>query len=111
MGQIKNIKLHIVTDIKEDNKMVLPTVDFSLLNSGNVESLKEISRCLVAALESHGFTYIIGHGISSELISNSFDVSKDFFESASDTHNMFRRGPGVLLGYVDGTNERFASNE
>ena len=66
---------------------------------------KDVSEEFIAALKKYGFLYLIGHGIEKSLIEESFCASKHFFLNCSDVHKKFRRGPGILLGYMDRANE------
>ena len=96
-----------------EQKMVsLPVIDLSKCNplspswDTKHQYYKDVSKEFIAALKKYGFLYLIGHGIEKSLIEESFCASKYFFLNCSDIHKKFRRGPGILLGYLDGANEK-----
>jgi len=93
----------------------LPIIDLSDLSplSCNMDTIFEeietkiLAQNLFNALSKYGFLYITGHGIPDQTINNAFKTSKDFFHPKNRTiHKKFYRRKGVMLGYVDGLNER-----
>lgn len=87
----------------------LPIVDLTELTKKareNEETFAKKALEIGKGLSTFGFLYITGHGIDNDLIKDSFRVSRDFLSTSNDTHKRYRRGKGVLLGYVDGDNEK-----
>ena len=101
----------------EQNMVSLPVIDLSNCNplspswDRTNQYYKDVSKEFIDALKKHGFLYLIGHGIEKSLIKESFCASKYFFLNCSDIHKKFRRGPGILLGYLDGANEKEFRNK
>lgn len=95
--------------------MVLPIVDFSNLKPLQCDfdtifeeqETKDLAKCFYNALSTFGFLYISGHGIPEDDIAAAFQASKDFFKPENRAlHTEYYRRKGIMLGYVDGLNER-----
>ena len=55
------------------------------------------------ALSTFGFLYLTGHGIDEDIITPSFQTSKDFFVDQKNfrIHKQWRRRSGILLGELN----------
>ncbi|KAA6411495.1 MAG: hypothetical protein FRX48_04775 [Lasallia pustulata] len=62
-----------------NQQMSIPIVDFSAWSSGSVRQRQEIAQDLATACQSLGFVYIVGHGVSPELVHEAFDWSKKLY--------------------------------
>ena len=93
----------------------LPIIDLSAVSplSCDLDTIfektetKMLGQEFYNALSTYGFLYITGHGIPDETIETVFKESKDFFHPQNRSiHKKYYRRKGVMLGYVDGLNER-----
>ena len=79
------------------NSNSIPVIDLDL----NRRSSDEIITELLNAFTTIGFCTIINHGISSELISNTFQVSKNFFDLPLDVKLKYKYlSPKSNRGYI-----------
>ena len=69
----------------------------------------KVGERLFEAFEKIGFVYITGHGISTEVISNSMKASKEFFLLPEDSKKQILRDPEIQQGYVSAGQELFNS--
>ncbi len=63
----------------------IPVIDITGLYSGSSGERKRIAAEIGAACRGTGFFYILGHGVSSALMSDVFRASEGFFALAEDT--------------------------
>ncbi len=62
----------------------IPVIDITGLYSGSSEERKRIAAEIGAACRGTGFFYILGHGVSSTLMSDAFRKSAAFFALPED---------------------------
>ena len=70
---------------------------------------KTVGEKLFEAFEKIGFVYITGHGVSTDVVSNSMETSKEFFLLPEDSKKMILRDPEIQQGYVSAGQELFNS--
>ncbi|EXB75599.1 putative 2-oxoglutarate/Fe(II)-dependent dioxygenase [Morus notabilis] len=63
-----------------DEAKVIPTIDFSLLTSGNPDQRSKVISDLGNACREWGFFMLINHGVSQDLMDEVIKVSEDFFD-------------------------------
>ncbi|GMN40063.1 hypothetical protein TIFTF001_009292 [Ficus carica] len=59
---------------------VIPTIDFSLLTSGNPDQRSKVVNNLGNACRDWGFFMVINHGVSQDLMDGVVKASEDFFD-------------------------------
>ena len=59
---------------------LIPELSYIDIKDGNKEALEKLK----SALTEYGFFTITGHGLSSDLLAKSYDLSKDFFNLPTD---------------------------
>ncbi len=59
----------------------IPEFSFSLINDRDPDTIKALKN----ALTTHGFFTITDHGIDSQLLANSYSLSKEFFDLSVDS--------------------------
>lgn len=75
------IKRQILTgDKKKPTFETIPEVDFSLMDSSNLEDRKAIAKQVGAAFRDSGFLYARNHGISEDLQAELARIVKEFFD-------------------------------
>lgn len=77
----------------------------------NDPDVKRLVEELSNGFGTWGFLYIKGHGISQQLIDNSFTGSKEFFLQPNESKMKCKRGPGISLGYLPPKGEIFDENK
>lgn len=66
---------------KDEAGPTIPVVDFAeWSNDASAQSRQKIASSLVQACREVGFVYIVNHGISDELLSEAFAMSKRLFD-------------------------------
>jgi len=63
-----------------DSKYRIPVIDIQGLRSGNLEEVEEAAKKIGDACKDIGFFYIVNHGISTNIIDDTFRYSKEFFD-------------------------------
>lgn len=70
----------------------IPTIDIAKIDSPDLSQRKEIAAEIHSACSTAGFFYIQNHGISEELINETFQILKRFFaldlETKMEAHSM-----------------------
>ena len=87
----------------------IPVIDISPLQNESDSALRSVGKELRAASETHGFFYVAGHGVDTDVISSTFETAKQFFSlpkekkaetKMSDTHRGFLSiGESTMEGY------------
>ncbi len=78
---------------------VVPVIDIAPFLEGSPEGKRQVAEQVGRACTEIGFLTIVGHGVSRELIQQTYDVSRRFFDLPSEEKNRVRvNSQGV--GYV-----------
>lgn len=68
----------------------IPTIDLAEIDSSSLDTKRKLSKAIYDACHECGFFYIQNHGISEEIISDTFALLKRFFalelEAKMDAH-------------------------
>ena len=84
---------HIANDI--------PLIDISALRSANLSARRAVSAQIGAACREVGFFAIVGHGVSADLVADTFAASARFFALPAETKRRMAIGTlGSNRGYV-----------
>ena len=77
-----------------DQQMSIPVVDLSAFPSGSLQQRQNAAQGLTSACQSLGFVYIVGHGVSPELVQEAFDWSKKFYDLSHEDKMKAPHPPG-----------------
>ena len=80
-------------------------------SSPSDEDFQLIGDELFKAFERVGFVYIGGHGISNQIIDQSMERSRAFFNLPMEKKKQILRDPEIQQGYVEAGMELFNSKE
>ena len=65
----------------------IPELSFKDIEKGDAQSIAALKE----ALEEHGFFSINNHGVSDELLTKCYSLSKDFFNLSQDIKNNYHQ--------------------
>ncbi|KAF4369956.1 hypothetical protein G4B88_016117 [Cannabis sativa] len=82
----------------------IPTIDFSLLTSDNLDQRSKILDDLRKACEDWGFFTLINHGISDSVMKKMMEVSESFFNMGEEEKKEFEGNGDILDPICYGTN-------
>ncbi|KAG6697412.1 hypothetical protein I3842_09G197300 [Carya illinoinensis] len=73
----------------------IPVLDLSLLSKGDAEELKRLD----LACKDWGFFQVINHGVASEVLQNTKDVTAEFFDLPLEEKNRYSMPSDDIQGY------------
>ena len=95
--------------------MEIKVIDISRIGlstpSPSDEDYRETGDELFKAFEKVGFVYIKAHGVSKQIIDQSMERSRAFFNLPIDKKKQMLRDPEIQQGYVEAGMELFNSKE
>ena len=79
----------------------LPVIDLSLSHGRDADDLQAVARQIDAACRTHGFFYVIGHGVPLALISHLFMLNRRYFALPGEVKaaSHIDRSGGLRRGY------------
>ena len=75
------------------------------------EDYRKTGEELFKAFEKVGFVYIKAHGVSKQIIDQSMEKSREFFNLPIERKKQMLRDPDIQQGYVEAGMELFNSKE
>ena len=85
-----------VRDISVDE---IPVIDVSGLEGGDDRQLRAVADQMVRAAEGVGFFYVRGHGVSRDMLDETYALSQTFFRSPDEVKDSVAERYDNSFGY------------